>query len=132
MPPPIQGIIDLAAHPPFGILSRETGFLLAPGLTNIRRIRGLVNVDAFGLAFSFVTIPAAFGRDIQGVTTRYEEKIVQFAPIFTDLGGHNFHADMVDIYEEGLYYYLPDLFPTSIDVWVQIGCTVQQYWLVAL
>ena len=127
-----QGIIQLATHPPFGILSRETLGPLTAGVTSVYRTRGAVNVDAFGLAFSFFTIPAAFGSDVQGVTPVYENKICQFAPVFTDLSGHDLYGGAVDVYSEGEYYYFPDLFPTRVDVWVQTGCVVILDWLVAL
>jgi len=98
---------------------------------NIGRIRGPVNVDAFGISFDFFTIPAAFGYS-SGITKRYELTILQFAPLYTDLSGHTFHSQITDVNEEGLYFYFEDLFPTRIDIHVTVGCVVIPYWLVAL
>lgn len=129
MPLP-TGVIDLAAHPPFGILSREVAASIDHTSTNIKRIRGPVNVDAFGISFSFFTIPAAFGSAL-GVVQEYEQRVLQFAPLYTDLSGHTFHSGVTDVYQEGLYYYFADLFPTQIDVYVTVGCVVIPSWLVA-
>lgn len=125
------GVIQLASHPPIGVISRETHSSIDSTTLNIQRIRGPVNVDAFGISFDFFTIPAEFGW-ANGITKRYENRILQFSPLFTDLSGHNFHQEPTDVYEEGLYWYFPDLFPTQIDVFVTVGCVVIPYWLVAL
>jgi microsomal dipeptidase-like Zn-dependent dipeptidase len=131
MPSVPQGVVQLFAHPPFGILSRETHASIDHTTANIQRIRGPVNVDAFGISFDFFTIPAAFGWT-EGLVKRYENRILQFAPLYTDLAGHTFHSQITDVYEEGLYFYFEDLFPSRIDVYVTVGCVVIPYWLVAL
>ncbi len=127
----VTGLIQLASHPPLGTISRETHSSIDHTTTSIQRIRGLTNVDAFGISFDFFTIPAAFGWS-DGLVKRYENRILQFAPLFTDLSGHNFHQPPIDVFEEGLYWFFPDLFPTRIDVSVTVGCVVVPYWLVAL
>src|ERR1700682_5889310 len=99
MPQIPQGIIQLASHPPFGILSRETHPAITSATANIQRIRGPVNVDAFGISFDFFTIPAAFGW-ADGLAKRYENRILQWAGLYTDLSGHSFHSQLVDVYEE--------------------------------
>lgn len=127
-----QGIIQLATHPPFGVIQRELiATPLTYGVTQLQRIRGPVNVDAFGMSFDFFTIPAEFGST-QMVSTRYEHVIVQMAPLYTDLSGHDMYGPMVDISEEGQYYFFDALLPTRVDVFVQVGCVVTGFWLVAL
>jgi hypothetical protein len=131
MPSIPQGIIQLASHPPFGVLSREVAGTIDHTVLSIQRLRGLTSVDAFGISFDFFTIPAAFGW-ADGLTKRYENRIIQFAPVFTDLSGHDFLQEPTDVFEEGLYFYFPDLYPTRINVFVTVGCMVIPYWLVAL
>jgi len=130
MPQVPQGVVQLIAAPPFGILSRETLGPLGPGLSTIHRTRGPIGVDAFGISFSFFTIPAAFGSSI-GVVTEYEERIVQWSAVYTDLGGHSFISTPVDVFHEGEYYFFQQALPSSILVDVQVGCTVIVYFLVA-
>jgi len=126
-----QTIIQLATHPPFGVISRETGPTLTTGQYAVTRTRGPVNVDCFGVSFDFFTVPAAFGWT-EGITKRYEHRICQWSCRYTDLSGHDVNMPPVDVFEEGLYFYFTDLFPTAIDVHVQVGCAVIVYFLVAL
>jgi hypothetical protein len=125
------GVIQLFTHPPFGVISRETGPTLTTGQYAVKRIRGPVNVDCFGIAFSFFTIPAAFGWT-EGIVKRYEERICQWSCLYTDLTGHTFQGPMTDVHEEGLLYFFSDAFPTEIDISVQVGCAVVVYFLLAL
>lgn len=136
--PSLQQVVNLLAAPPFGIVSRDPGALvIGPGLTQCKRIRGPIDVDAVGISFSFVTIPAAFGRSI-GVVTEYEERIVSFAPVYhslatlADPGGHDMYGGFTDVFHEGEYYFFPQLLPSRIDCHVQVGCTVAIDWIVAL
>ena len=136
--PSLQQVVNLLAAPPFGIVSRDPGaFVLYAGVTQIQRLRGPIFVDAVGLSFSFVTIPAEFGR-FSGIVTEYERRIVQFAPLYhsnstlIDPGGHDFYASFTDVYHEGEYYFFPQLLPTRVDVYVTVGCVVAVDWLVAL
>lgn len=126
-----SGIISQLPHPPYGFLGRETGFSLAAGVTQIQRIRGPVTVDAFGISFSFFTVPAAFGWK-QQVHKDYELVIVEFAPLYTLFDGHSVYGPAQQVTHEGDIYYFDQLLPTRIDVWVQVGCVVTQYWVVAL
>ena len=126
-----QGVVQLIAQPPFGILRRETLGPLTAGLSSVQRVRGPIGVDAFGISFSFFTIPAAFGWT-DGVVKVYEERILQWAPIYTDLTGHDFVGGIYDLHQEGELLFFPQALPTRIDVSVQVGCTVIFYFLVAL
>lgn len=125
------GIISQLVHPPYGVMSRETGPTLTAGLYQVQRIRGPINFDAFGLSFSFFTIPSEFGYS-QKVTKDYEVPIVSFAPLYTLLDGHDVYGPQTDVHHEGDLLYLDQLFPTRVDVWVQVGCTVVLYFVLAL
>lgn len=136
--PSVQQVVNLLAAPPFGIVSRDPGaIVLTAGLTQCQRIRGPIFVDAVGMTFNFITIPAAFGR-FAGCATEYERRIVQFAPVYhslstlTDPGGHDFYANFTDVYHEGEYYFFPQLLPSRVDCYVTVGCTVSIDWLLAL
>jgi hypothetical protein len=131
MPQIPSGIIGALSHPPYGLLSRETLGPLTAGVTTIVRTRGPINVDAFGMSFSFFTIPAAFGSE-QRVHLDYEVPIVEFAPLYTMFDGHTVYGDTVTLFHEGDLLFFDQLFPTQIDVWVQVGCTVIPYFLLAL
>jgi len=131
MPQVPSGVIGVLEHPPYGVLQREFAFNLTAGVTQVQRIRGPINVDAFGLSFSFITIPAKFGFT-QQVHKDYEVPIVEMAPLYTMFDGHTVYGPTVTLTHEGDLIFLDQLFPTRVDVWVQVGCLVSQYWLVAL
>ena len=131
MPQVPQGVITFLEHPPYGLLSRETLGPLTAGLSTIHRTRGPVGVDAFGISFDFFSVPIAFGRT-QQVHLDYEVPIVEFAPLYTMFDGHQVYGPSQVLTHEGDLLFFDQLLPTQIDVWVQVGCTVIVFWLVAL
>jgi len=131
MPQLPSGVITAVEHPPYGVLTREFAFNLTAGVTQVQRIRGPINVDAFGLSFSFITIPAAFGST-QAIHKDYEPPIVEIAPVYTLFDGHTVYGPSQVLHHDGDLLFLDQLFPTRVDVWVQVGCLVSQFWLVAL
>jgi len=126
-----SGVIQLFSHPPFGVITRETGPTLTSGQYAVTRVRGPAQVDAFGVSFSFLSVPTAFGWR-EGIMKNYDDKICEWSARFTDLAGHDFNQPPVEVHQEGLYYFFGDLFPTAIDIWVQVDCTVLVYFLLAL
>jgi hypothetical protein len=131
MPPSPTTVVGALEHPPYGILTRETLGPLTAGLTTVHRTRGPIGVDAFGVSFDFFTIPAAFGST-QQVHLDYEVPIVEFAPLYTMLDGHQVYGHSQVLTHEGDLYFFDQLLPTQVDVWVQVGCTVILFFLVAL
>ncbi len=127
MPTLPTGIISGLFHPPYGTLSFDTSLPLTAGVTQIQRIRFPLTVDAFGISFSFFTIPAAFGWS-QQVHKDYELAICEFVPVYTILGGSIVYGASQVLNHEGDIYYFDQLLPTRVDVWVQIGCTVIPRW----
>ena len=131
MPQVPTGIITQLAHPPYGVLTRETGPTLTTGLYQLQRIRGPVNVDAFGVSFSFFTIPAAFGHTDR--TDRdYELPIAEWSAAYTMLDGHVVTSPPQVVRHEGDLYWFDQLLPLHVNVWVQVGCAVTVFWLLAL
>jgi len=126
-----SGIISALAHPPYRLLTRETEPALSTGLYTLQRIRGPVNVDAFGITFSFFTIPAAFGY-ADRVKRSYEEPICSFAAEYMLLDGSFVLESETVIHHEGELYFFSGLFPNKVYVWVQVGCTVIPRFLLAL
>jgi hypothetical protein len=128
--PPV-GIITALFHPPYGVLQRELGPTLTTGVYQIQRARPGTGLDAFGLSFSFITVPAQFGFTDR-VHRDYEVPIVQVAPVYTMLDGHEVFGNTVDLVHEGDLLFFDQLLPTRADVWVQVGCTVTLFFLLAL
>lgn len=127
------GVISEFAHPPWGVLSRSLIGTIGPGptLQTLQRIRGPINVDAFGIAWSVFTAPAAAGRRTR-VVTQYEDTFLQIGVRYTDLGGHDFFGEVIDVNEDGKYFLWAQPIPTAIDCWVFPGFSVTMFWLLAL
>lgn len=128
----ITGVISEFAHPPWGQLHRELGSLVGPGPTTavLKRIRGPINVDAFGMSWSLFTVPSGYGHAV-GVVDNYYDMLAQFGVLFTDLSGHDFYGQMIDVRQDGLYVLFDQQLPTQVDLWVAPGVVLQHYWLVA-
>lgn len=133
MPPPITTIIGEFAHPPWGSLSRELigTFSFTGSVHVLQRVRGPVTVDAFGLAWGLFTIPAGAGFQ-KGVVKTYHDRFLQVGVRFTDLGGHDFYGEMLDIDQDGAYHLFDQPLPTAIDIYVFPNYAITLYWLLAL
>lgn len=126
-------VINEFAHPPFGALTRELiGTLTSTGnVHHLTRVRGPVNVDAFGIAWDVFSAPAGGGRTNR-VVTSYEDTFIQFGVRYTDLSGHDFYGELANIREDGRYFLWAQALPTAVDVWVFPNFAVTMYWLLAL
>jgi len=127
------GVIQEFAHPPWGILSRELIGTFGPGpvLASLTRIRGAVNVDAYGLAWSVSTAPAGAGRRVRAVTT-YEDQFLQIAVLYTELLGNTFFGEVQNVQIDGQYFMWQQPTPTAVDIWIFPNFSVTLYWLVSL
>ncbi len=132
MPLP-TGVISEFAHPPWGTLSRSLIGTLTPAgnVHTLQRVRGPINVDAFGITWSVTTAPAAAGRRTRVVTT-FEDSFIQLGVRYTDLSGHDFYGQLFDVNQDGQYFMWDQPIPTAIDVWVFPNFAVTMYWLLAL
>src|ERR1700693_3444989 len=126
-----SGIISALSHPPVKLLSRETLGPLTSGVYTLNRTRGPIAVDAFGITFSFFSIPAAFGYTDTTVRN-YDDAICSWNVEQTMFDGHTVLTPEERVYHEGDLYFFNTLFPTTLHVWVQVGCTVIPYFLLAL
>lgn len=131
--PSITGVINEFAHPPWGSLSRELiGTFTSSGNPHVlQRIRGPVNVDAFGITWSVTTVPAQAGRQSR-LSTDFEDPFLQLGVRYTDLGGHDFYGQLFNQTVDGQYFLWDQPIPTAVDLWVFPNFGVTMYWLVAL
>lgn len=126
-------LVDLLLHPPLGALDRELIVGLISGPTNLTRNTGQLppfdQVNAYGLSWSFVTIPAGFGSQ-PGSPIVYEERMVQASTVHTDHGGHDLISEFHAFQSEGIYWLWDNPGPTRVHVEVAPGLSIQAYWLV--
>jgi len=133
MPQLPTGIIGEFAHPPWGVIQRELIGTYGPGpvTASLQRVRGPINVDAFGIAWSVFAVPAQAGRRVR-VVTEYEDNFMQYGVLYTDLTGHSFYGELADVSLDGQYVLFQQPLPTSVDIWIFPGFSVTLYWLLAL
>ena len=126
-------IVDVLFHPPLGLLSRELIVGLISGPTDLTRNTGQLapfdNVNAYGLSWSFFTVPAGFGSS-PGFPIIYEERMVQASTVHTDFAGHDLLSEFHSFYSEGIYWLWENPGPTRVHVEVAPGLSIQAYWLV--
>jgi len=125
-------VIDLILHPPIGLLQREliVGALSGSGdLTrNTGQLAPFNNVNAYGLAWTFFTVPAAFGRTA-GSPVIYDERMIQLSAVYSDFGGHDFIGEYHSFFAEGIYWLWDTAGPTRIHYEIAVGVVVTAYWL---
>jgi hypothetical protein len=126
-------IIDVLLHPPLGLLQRELITGLISGPTDLTRNTGNLapfdNVNAYGLTWSFFTVPAEFGLTL-GSPIVYEERMVQVSTVHTDFAGHDIISEYHGFSVEGIYWMWENPGPTRVHVEVAPGLSIQAYWLV--
>jgi hypothetical protein len=129
----VVGIAQLLAHAPsFDLLDRElipglfdtSGDLTRPGF-----VPPWENVNAFGLSWSFFTIPPEFGMTL-GDPIVYEPRMLQVSTIHTDFSGHDLVSEVRDFYSEGVYWLFENAGPTRVHYELAPGLQVVFYWII--
>jgi hypothetical protein len=97
------------------------GSLVRPG--------GALNVNAYGLTWSFTFIPPGFGRR-DGALEVWHERILQLVRIDSDRGGNDYLGDVFDIHTDGGRLVWGFGIPKQILYDVTPGCIVRICWLI--
>lgn len=132
--PSITSVISEFAHPPWGSLERETpGTIIGPGPISgsLTRVRGPLQVDAFGLSWDIITAAPHVGTQA-GVVVKYQVPFLKLGARYTDFAHHDMYGELLDIDQEGLYWLWAQPAPTAIDYFVYSGFTIEAFFLVAL
>lgn len=128
----IVPILEQILHPPLGLLQREliSGLFSGAGdLTRPAPLPGPFNhVNAYGLSWTFFTIPAGFGST-PGTPILYEERMLQLSTIHTDLGGHDLISEWHAFFSDGVYWLWENPGPTRVHYEIAPGVQVTFFWL---
>lgn len=126
-------ILETLLHPPIGLLQRELIPGLVSGSGDLTRSTGALapfdHVNAYGLTWSFFTVPVTFGFDF-GSPAVYDERMVQLSTIHTDFVGHDIISEYHAFSVEGIYWLWDNPGPTRIHYEVQVGVQLVLYWLI--
>lgn len=131
MPSNPLGVIEQFLHPPLGIMSSEVIPGLFTGDGVLSRPRGPVPTDAFGMRFSFITVPAGFGFKL-GAVKEYESRILQLAVEHTMIDGHGIISQVADFRSDNLPFLFDLALPLQVHFSIVPGVSVQFFWLLAL
>jgi len=126
-------ISEALLHPPLGLIKR----LLIPGTFensgDLQRMTGALppfnNVNAYGLTWSFFTIPAGFGQT-PGFPVIYDERMLQLSTVHTSFDGHDVISEYHDFRVDGIYWLWQNPGPTRIHYEIAPGVVLTFFWLV--
>lgn len=126
-------IAQALIHPPIGFLQR----LLIPGVFagagDLTRPAAVIppfnNVNAFGLAWSFITVPSTIGVEF-GTPNVYEERMLQLSTHHFDIAGHELVTEYHSFSVEGIYWLWENAGPSRVHYDIRIGVTLTFFWLV--
>jgi len=126
-------IIQQFLHPPVGLLVKE----VIPGnphsgLNGLQRIRGLTNVDAFGIAWLVTFAPAGYGVSPRAGTNVYDRPVIDIAVQHRFLDG-SLNITFQQSYDLVAGHILfEESFPYIVDVELGPGVQADLHWLLAL
>jgi len=126
-----SGVIDQFLHPPLALCTREIIVGLKTGAGTLTRVRGPVPVDAFGITFTFFTVPDGYGY-VPGVVREYHRRIIDLAIIHTMLDGHQVVSERHSIYSEDKPVLWSIALPARVEYDIAPGVQVQFHWILVL
>ena len=130
----LTGVIQSALHPPLElcVLEAIAGGPYGSGIHAFQRVRGAVNVDAFGITWSTVTLPAGYGLNV-GASSNYADRVILQIGEFGRLLDGSLHViDQAD-YTRVQGIHLFHMFsPQVIDVQIAPYVTMNFSWVLFL
>lgn len=121
-------ILNALLHPPLGLLSRSIIPGTFTGAGDIDRPAGPIGVNAFGLTFDLLTVPAGWGR-VEGFPDVWLPRLVQLATVHRGADGHDLISEYHDFYAEGLYWLWENPFPQYVHYEVSPGVELVFFWI---
>jgi hypothetical protein len=127
-------IAEVLLHPPLGSLTR----LIIPGLFSgsgdLDRPAGidhfpLNNVNAYGLTWSFFSVPDTIGYSL-GQPVVYEERMLQTNTVHRARDGHDLVSEWHDWFVEGAWWLWFNPGPQRVHYDIRIGVQLVFYWIV--
>jgi len=128
----MQVCVRTLLHPPFGWLRREVIAGTFSGSGDLDRNTGALppfdNVNAYGLRWSFFTVPAPFGYDL-GSPRVYHNRMIQITVRYRDALGNDQDLEVYDVhFEQAIFWKEPG--PLLIHYEIAPGVDVVFEWLI--
>jgi hypothetical protein len=130
---PVVGVIQQFLHPPVGLCSLEA-IAGGPysGLNAFNRIRGPVNVDAFGIAWLITAAPDGYGLNIGASVNFYDRDVLSIGIVnrFFDAS-----LNVTQTFDTSLvagYVMFNESFPYVVDCLLQPFVEAEFSWVLLL
>jgi len=127
-------IIQQFLHPPIGLCVQEAlpGNPYPDGIHALQRIRGPVNVDAFGLRWLIASSPPGYGIDIGAAVNFFDRTILQIGVQHRLFDGTIVTTQQLDTRLAQGHVMFDESFPYVVDVQLPPGVTADFWWLLVL
>jgi len=124
-------ISSLFQVPPIWLMSEEAlpGNPYDDTTHFLQRIRGLQNLDCFGISFVLITVPAGYGLTVDGVGNHYDRVMIRVLEIHSDSTALLHNGPIHESSEAGGYFTWTTWPLYGIDVQLSPGVTADLNWL---
>ena len=122
-------IIDQLVHPSMNLLSRVavSGFPTLTGSGSLSPPQGPLALT-YGFACSIFTRPTEWGLKV-GNPDINVPAYLQLSTTYTDISGHTFVLDVVQLAVDGQFFFWSEPLPTALLYFVQPGFVLIPFWL---
>lgn len=125
-------VAEALIHPALGFLAREIIPGIFTGQGDLTRPTGALppfnNVNAFGLTWTFFTVPDTLGVEF-GTPNVYEERMLQLASMHIGSDGHELVSEFHSFAVDGVYWLWQNAGPSRIHYDIRIGVEIVFFWL---
>lgn len=128
-------IIQQFLHPPIGLCVLEPlpGNPYGPGgLVGLQRIRGPVNVDAFGIRWLITSYPAGYGVDVGAAVNFFDRTVLSIGVQHQLFSGTIIVTEQLDTRLAAGHLMFQESFPYIVDVQLAPGVEANFWWLLVL
>lgn len=118
--------------PPLDLTHQEAlaGNPYSAGVHLLDRVRGPINLDAYGIYWQAHLVPSGIGQTMGRNVTTFEQPIAQLLQVKMDILSVVQNGPMLPIVQdEGIMMF--DEFPIlRVSAWIETGCELNFWWVV--
>jgi hypothetical protein len=97
----------------------------------VDRVRGPVNCDAFGMAWSLHFLPAGIGRTVRTVTY-FDRTVAELMEVKVDIGLTTYNGPIHLVRQDEDRFFFSEFPIERMSIWVYPGVTIDLFWILAL
>jgi hypothetical protein len=125
-------VIGQFLHPPLGLCSLQLVTQTHRDRVVYTRVRGPLQVDAFGIHVVITDFPAGYGRrDVTAGPVEFDTRVMEIAALHTLLNA-SLYSDRLESRRGSNTLMFSEAAPQSVEVWTAPGLTASVYWVLLL